>query len=586
MRLEELEILALDCQTTGSNPANGHILEIGWKHVIGTRDDAASQTAIESNVLCLPEGETVPRRIQRMTGISQQELESAIPPKKVWKSLVKLSKQVAKRHHQARCPLIIHFSKFEEPFLRGLFEQYGGKEFPFEIICTHELSKHLLPQLPRKGIRAVAGYLGFSVPEMKRSPHHVAATVFIWKKMLDLLAVEGIDTLDQLRHFLLQKPAKQTTAKAFPMDRRLRLSLPDQPGIYRMLRSNGDVLYVGKAKSLKQRVNSYFRRSGQHGEHIKEMLTQAQDLKVTVTETALEAALLENDEIKRLTPPYNVALRERETDPVFFSADFNHISPTPDADHPIGPIAAAGFLEPLGRLLLWLKTTNASSPSVIENPAQFLGVPEEYAPPFDCFQEGLRLFQEKYPGLVDRHHPMRELQSLGARLWAERLEQLALEAEKKGQEAEEEEEEAPAETDEPRVWEPDMVLRSLEYVVRYSTYLTRRARWLCALSESTICWEIGPPDEKSPTAACLQFSEGHIIARQTIELSQEPPIPSGCSKSLLHKQQCFDRATYDRLRILTTELRRLVSANRPLSLRISPNAPLTKDQLSKMLPWI
>lgn len=581
MLLTELEILVLDCQTTGSNPANGHVLEIGWKQVAGTNHDSASQSAIESFVLQLPEGETIPRRIQRMTGICQQEQENALHPKKVWKSLLKLAKQVAKRQHLGQCPLIIHFSKFEEPFLRDLFEQYGGaKEFPFHIICTHELSKRLLPQLPRKGIRAVAGYLGFSVPEMKRSPHHVAATVFIWKKLLELLAAKGILTLDQLRCFLQEKPAKQTTAKEFPMDRQLRLGLPDKPGVYRMLRSNGDVLYVGKAKSLKHRVNSYFRRSGQHGEHIKEMLTQAQDLNVTVTGTALEAALLENDEIKRLTPPYNVALRERETDPVYFSEDLAHISPIPDALHPIGPIPAAGFLEPLGRLLQWLNAIHTAAPAVIGEPALLLGVPEEYAPPLACFLEGLSLFAEKYPHLNENPSLMTGVQSLGARLWAERLQRLAEEADA------ETDEEPPAEAEEPRVWEPDMVLRSLEFVIRHGTFLMRRARWLCALSESTLSWEIGSRAEDSPAMACLHISEGRIISRQSMELSQEPPIPSGSSKPLLHKQQCFDRATYDRLRILTTELRRLVSAQRPLALRISANAPLDRDQLAKMLPWI
>ena len=67
------------------------------------------------------------------------------------------------------------------------------------------------------------------------------------------------------------------------MKREIRLNLSEKPGIYRMLRSNGDLLYIGKATSLKHRVNSYFRQKGSQAEHILEMLSQATDLDVTLT---------------------------------------------------------------------------------------------------------------------------------------------------------------------------------------------------------------------------------------------------------------------------------------------------------------
>jgi hypothetical protein len=91
------------------------------------------------------------------------------------------------------------------------------------------------------------------------------------------------------------------------MPREIRLSLPDGPGVYRLLRSNGDILYIGKAASLHDRVNSHFRK--QHGIHERtlEMLSQARAIAFEATATPLEAALLEADEIKRHRPPYNIA---------------------------------------------------------------------------------------------------------------------------------------------------------------------------------------------------------------------------------------------------------------------------------------
>src|SRR5262245_64914602 len=92
----------------------------------------------------------------------------------------------------------------------------------------------------------------------------------------------------------------------------MRLSLPDAPGVYRMLRTSGDVLYVGKAASLRHRVNSHFRKQNGMPERTLEMLSQARGISFEVTPSALEAALFEPDEIKRHQPPYNVALTSED----------------------------------------------------------------------------------------------------------------------------------------------------------------------------------------------------------------------------------------------------------------------------------
>ena len=122
------------------------------------------------------------------------------------------------------------------------------------------------------------------------------------------------------------------------MNPEIRRLLPARPGIYRMLRANGDLLYIGKATSLKQRVNSYFRQKGAHAEHTLEMLSQAADLRVTRTGSALEAAVLESDEIKRHSPPYNMALQTGQRKLTFCSHDLKKCAATPDSNYCIGPL--------------------------------------------------------------------------------------------------------------------------------------------------------------------------------------------------------------------------------------------------------
>jgi excinuclease ABC subunit C len=74
--------------------------------------------------------------------------------------------------------------------------------------------------------------------------------------------------------------------------------IPNQPGVYRFLGAQGEVLYVGKAKELRKRVSSYFRRSGTPHGRTPEMLDQAQDIEWVVTASEVEALLLEDNFIK------------------------------------------------------------------------------------------------------------------------------------------------------------------------------------------------------------------------------------------------------------------------------------------------
>ncbi|HEY1836027.1 MAG TPA: excinuclease ABC subunit UvrC [Rhizomicrobium sp.] len=91
-------------------------------------------------------------------------------------------------------------------------------------------------------------------------------------------------------------------------------TLPDAPGVYRMLNDKSEVLYVGKAKSLKKRVTSYA-RGAVHSDRLNRMIAETTEMIFVTTASEIEALLLESNLIKRLKPRYNVSYRDDKSFP-------------------------------------------------------------------------------------------------------------------------------------------------------------------------------------------------------------------------------------------------------------------------------
>ena len=87
-------------------------------------------------------------------------------------------------------------------------------------------------------------------------------------------------------------------------------NLPDKPGVYLMKNSLGEVIYVGKAKILKNRVKSYFQNSKNHSEKVRVMVKNISEFEYIVTDSEMEALILECNLIKKYSPKYNILLKD------------------------------------------------------------------------------------------------------------------------------------------------------------------------------------------------------------------------------------------------------------------------------------
>lgn len=400
MNLNSMPHFFLDLQTTGSKPENSNILEMAF---------CSKHQGMHSFLIEQPEKAEIPRRIQMITGVKNKDMEDAISFPEAMERLVHFTETVSDKKDTI---CIIHFAQFEKPFLNAAFTAIE-KKMPFSIICTHDIAKRLLPNLPTRGIKGLGGYFGFDAGELKRSAGHVEATTIIWEKLTQRLEEIGITTLDELSQWLIETPKATRSKYEYPLAKEKRLNLPDVPGIYRMLNFDGVVLYVGKATSLKRRVNSYFRGQKKRDPRKLEMLTQVMDLHVTPCATPLEAALMETDEIKRLNPRYNISLKVGRRSLVFFDRNFLSMSSTPDEMHTIGPYSNSLVFESMMSLSASLKNNLLPDVNTFFEPMD---------PVF--LKEGFDLFCERHSFKNDFFFSMRAVVAIGI-IWQRRHKYLA-----------------------------------------------------------------------------------------------------------------------------------------------------------------
>ncbi len=115
------------------------------------------------------------------------------------------------------------------------------------------------------------------------------------------------------------EPASSAVERGPDVIKRFVKTLPGKPGVYRMYDAKGDVLYVGKARNLKNRVSNYTRIGG-HTNRIVAMIANTASMEFVTTRTEPEALLLEANLIKRLKPRYNVILRDDKSFPYILIA--------------------------------------------------------------------------------------------------------------------------------------------------------------------------------------------------------------------------------------------------------------------------
>lgn len=540
--LRDLDVLVLDCQAGGATPAYGDLLELGW--AVCERGELRH---VHGHWIVPRTERRVPGPIRELTGWNEACVSDALPEQHVWAELHGDIARLAAQHEHARAPAVIHYARFELPFLHDLHARLGdGADFPLDTLCLHAIGARLFPDLPRRNIRALAGFLGHSPELVRRAAGHVLASGFIWRAFVPRLEAEGVKTWSELSSWLAGAPPRtRRVRRIFPLPVERRRALPDAPGVYRMLRCNQDVLYVGKAASLRKRIAGHFKSKGDFTERALELLSQVHELRITETPSVLEAALLESDEIKRIDPPYNVQLRSGERRAWFASRDLREALPAPDDQHRIGPLPSQRAVLSLAGLRL-LAAGAEPTPALR---ALALAVPSAYLPEDGLWNEGYQAFSVEHLG-GPQPNAARRVDAASRALWLAR--------------GREEIESTTPEDARPDFWDLARVRRRLERSLVQCGLLVRRARWLCLLSDADIAYR----EQGMPRARAIVVERGELRAFRDLDgVAAIRGLAVRRMRPLRERQLAFDAAAYDRLRVLATELRRVLDEAGEVAIR-------------------
>lgn len=227
--------------------------------------------------------------VVKLTGISNKMLRRAPRFWELAKRIIEITEG---------CTLIAHNAEFDYRMLRLEFDRLGY-DFKRNTLCTVELSKKLIPDREKYSLGILCRSLGIPVSDRHRANGDALATVELFKVLLEKDVEKKI-----LQSTVQINKTKRKTLEPKLLD--ILDGLPTITGVYYIHNQQGDIVYVGKSKNIKKRVNQHFINTSSRS---KKMQQEVGAVTYEDTGSELIALLKESEEIKKLQPIYNRAQR-------------------------------------------------------------------------------------------------------------------------------------------------------------------------------------------------------------------------------------------------------------------------------------
>jgi DNA polymerase-3 subunit epsilon len=269
----------LDIETTGGKYNEEGITEIAVYKFDG-------QKVIDQFISLVNPEIPIQPFVVGLTGINNEMLRNAPKFYEVAKRIVEITEGTI---------LVAHNAKFDYRILRTEFRRLGF-EFERESLCTVELSKKLIPGQNSYSLGKLVRALGIPLSDRHRASGDAQATV----KLFKMLLAKDTDK-EILKNSVRNTPKNQMDTKLI----RIVEDLPSITGVYYLHDQEGEIIYIGKSKNIKKRVNQHFTSENRKSREIQK---EVASVSFEATGNELNALLKENEEIKRNKPKYNMKM--------------------------------------------------------------------------------------------------------------------------------------------------------------------------------------------------------------------------------------------------------------------------------------
>ncbi|HEY7848537.1 MAG TPA: exonuclease domain-containing protein, partial [Ktedonobacterales bacterium] len=304
--LLDVEFVAVDVETTGLAPGRHRLIEVGAVIISGGAPGASFRKFINPD-------RRIPQFITKFTGITDSMVARAAHAGTV---LPKLRAFIGER------PIIGHNVGFDLSFLNFEADRCGmGTAFPDEGIDTIALARRFVTGLRRASLDRVALALHLPIHGRHRALPDALLTAQVFALLLARAREDGCETLEDLWR-AVERGAAQRHSQSEPrpsgklyLNPAWRKEFPTTPGVYLMRDASGEVIYVGKAKRLRDRLSSYYSQPLGYTRKMDGLLQNVVDIETRELGSELEALLVESQLIKALQPRYNVQLKNHERYP-------------------------------------------------------------------------------------------------------------------------------------------------------------------------------------------------------------------------------------------------------------------------------
>ena len=225
----------------------------------------------------------------KLTGINDKMLETAPKFHEIAKRIVEITQNTV---------LVAHNAQFDYRILRTEFRRLGYN-FERKTICTVDLSKKLLPDAESYSLGKLVRSLGIAVSDRHRANGDALATIQLFKVLLN----KDID-----KQIIINTIRNENQGELSERQIDLVEQIPSETGVYYMHNKDGDIIYLGKSRNLKKRVNKHFIKSGDRARQL-----QKETKKITFEKTGNEliALLKELEELRRNKPKFNTSSKQK-----------------------------------------------------------------------------------------------------------------------------------------------------------------------------------------------------------------------------------------------------------------------------------